>query len=611
MSAIAEGTLVAPGWMLAVTAGGLVAVGPETEIEIELSTPPDRLAATLDAIVSGEAAGAVGAVAALSEGEAAELLSALGAAGVLNASATVPAATGHSLASALAGRRVDGDHEIVYTADEALVLPAGLAGDQRDAALRAFIAGIGPDARLFAYAGLLQGRGRVAGDLPVGTILAERLSRYPVEPESIAVIELGPHPAVWRLPSDQLESLDAGAPHRLGPIARVIPGGSLAAEGMPDLHFHVADVADADLRQPAREIDRRAQGVGTFESSELIARAEGAERFAIARPGCDSIRTASAAQLAGAIAPEELFAFNRRQEREAGIREYGGKRSWCEARTTRGERRWLPAELVFTGNVGAPDGVPLPATSSGVAAHTEPQLARDSALSELIERDAFMWTWIQRLSRELVDPRSVPDDVAAWSKALGDAGWRARWVNLTLETQPVILCCLTHARRGLVLGAASRLDAAGALRRATLEALVLALRFRPDDHAPVDPRQVRGPVDHLMLHMDPRREPDHAFLYSSNELVELADIVPAAAPADALAAIGVEPVYVDLSSRRTRPFTVVRAAAAGLVPLSFGWDREPLGMPLLSVPRSRPDGSGVGAALDLKEAAMPLPHPFP
>jgi hypothetical protein len=70
-------------------------------------------------------------------------------------------------------------------------------------------------------------------------------------------------------------------------------------------------------------------------------------------------------------------------------------------------------------------------------------------------------------------------------------------------------------------------------------------------------------------------------------------------------------MVVDLTTRATRPFFVVRAFAPGLVPLTFGWDREALGMPRLGEPRSTPDGRRLGEALDLDELGPILPHPFP
>ena len=85
-------------------------------------------------------------------------------------------------------------------------------------------------------------------------------------------------------------------------------------------------------------------------------------------------------------------------------------------------------------------------SSSGAAAHTDPAEARRRALAELIERDAFMWTWIQRVSREHVEPASLDGTLRDRLAAVEATGLSVALVNLTLDTLPVILCVL--ARRG-------------------------------------------------------------------------------------------------------------------------------------------------------------------
>jgi len=49
----------------------------------------------------------------------------------------------------------------------------------------------------------------------------------------------------------------------------------------------------------------------------------------------------------------------------------------------------------------------------------------------------------------------------------------------------------------------------------------------------------------------------------------------------------------------------------GLVPFSFGYDREPLGMPRLGEPKRLADGRIVGRMVDMVRAGPYVPHPFP
>ncbi len=69
-----------------------------------------------------------------------------------------------------------------------------------------------------------------------------------------------------------------------------------------------------------------------------------------------------------------------------------------------GETAWLPAELVFLGAVGRPQGPRIGyATSSGMACSETAEYALVRGLCELLERDAFMFTWANRLSLPLLD----------------------------------------------------------------------------------------------------------------------------------------------------------------------------------------------------------------
>jgi len=71
-----------------------------------------------------------------------------------------------------------------------------------------------------------------------------------------------------------------------------------------------------------------------------------------------------------------------------------------------------------------------------------------------------------------------------------------------------------------------------------------------------------------------------------------------------------EPLTVDLSCAASAPLHVVRALVPGTIPISFGWDREPLGLPLLARTRTTPDGRRIGAELDLDTSGPLMPHPF-
>jgi hypothetical protein len=92
--------------------------------------------------------------------------------------------------------------------------------------------------------------------------------------------------------------------------------------------------------------------------------------------------------------------------------------------------------------------------------------------------------------------------------------------------------------------------------------------------------------------------------------MELGDVRGQPGPVERVVADVHEPLFVDLGSRVTHPFAVVRAFVPGLVPISFGYDREPLGMSRLAEPKRSIDGRLLGRRLDLGRAGPIMPHPF-
>jgi ribosomal protein S12 methylthiotransferase accessory factor YcaO len=162
----------------------------------------------------------------------------------------------------------------------------------------------------------------------------------------------------------------------------------------------------------------------------------------------------------------------------------------------------------------------------------------------------------------------------------------------------------------LGVGAGCHEDPVVAARKALLEGG--AVRWvAPGALEPPSAEKVRTPLDHLAYQRTPRAREARAFLASSEETVDIRDVHGRPGPAAAAAeAIG-NTLLIDLSSPATRPFRVARALVPGLLPLTFGYDREPLGMRRLSGPLTTADGRRLGSTLELERAGPIMPHPFP
>ncbi len=603
---------VAPGWLLAALPGALVAVCGQVEVRLALDdveVPSSHLAR---ALAEGTDAAALAGLAGVPAADAAALLNTLRERGALVPAGARPAVptTGMPLADAVVAVLGGGSVDAAWTAEELLVLPVGADADLARRAVRAFVSGLRPVGRLRAYAQVASTADRtsVHGDLPADArALGDAVRRARrSEPAAVHVVDLATGTRV-AVPAALAGRLGFDRGHRLGPLLDVADAGRLPDATWAARALHAAP----SLRHARSEAARTTHGIGgSAAEAELVARAEAAERHALGDPTAVELRRAPRAALDGAIAPAALHAHTARQRAALGLPEPRPDDAllWARATTLGGLQRWVPATLALM-PFDDPSGPPLPAaSSSGAAAHLTREEAIQRALLELIERDAFLWTWIQRVARERIDDASLPERGAALAAALRRAGGRVDLVNLTLDTAPVVLCVLRGAS-GLLVSVAAREDAGHAATRALAEAALLAASLTGRPPRPPAPELVRTPLDHVDLHRGDG-DGDAAFLTASPDVIDVREIAPAPAALESALAVVGEPLVVDFAAAATAPFRVVRVLVPGLVPMTFGWDTEALGTPRLGAPILTADGRRLGRRLDL-EALGPLrPHPF-
>ena len=222
-----------------------------------------------------------------------------------------------------------------------------------------------------------------------------------------------------------------------------------------------------------------------------------------------------------------------------------------------------------------------------------------------------MWHWVQRVSRERLDQRSLPTRHREQIAGIEAEGFDAHLVNLTLDIRPVILSVLL-GRGWIITSAASASDPERAMAKSLAEGIAAAgiVSNAEPRTEPISAEEVRMPEHHIRLHRDASLIDRDRFLFSSPDTIRLDEIAsPPESVADAVSTAG-EPLTVELGSPATAPFHVVRALVPGIVPISFGFDQEPLGMPRLAEPKTTRDGRRLGRRLELEETGPLLPHPF-
>lgn len=241
------------------------------------------------------------------------------------------------------------------------------------------------------------------------------------------------------------------------------------------------------------------------------------------------------------------------------------------------------------------------ASSNGVACHTSYEAAMVGSAFELIERDALMVHWFWKLARERITP---PPSLRKRVARLQKLGFECTFLNLTLETAPVVLAILQRQAQKyprLVLGMASHASPTAAMDKA-LQEVELNATFCDLDVPHIEhPQDIRGVLDHQFWYDRPENHHEVLSLIG-DRAIDVGSIKTG--PQDVA---GLEAAFsragfrwftatLNPGGQAATGLYVVRSLVAGLTPIGFGYKMEPLGLerfrvPPMSVGRGQPDPS--------------------
>jgi ribosomal protein S12 methylthiotransferase accessory factor len=360
--------------------------------------------------------------------------------------------------------------------------------------------------------------------------------------------------------------------------------------------------------------------------ARALAIIEGLERYAGSAPPQESFRAAYAAIADRALDPRRLTLFSGKQCARPGFPyspfdpEQETDWSWG-VDLTKGRPILVPAAAVWY----SADDCWISETSSGVAAHSGLAAALVGGALELIERDAFMIFWLNRLSPPLIDTRKIVGDVErAELSHIAGAGYDIRLADLTTDLGvPVVLALgFREDRRApaLIVGAGAGLTGLEALARALKELYAATLNPTPlwTLKAPLAPEDVRELDDHARAYEHPDWLAHASFLWASDARMPAPHSCERPQPGDAgrldaliraLDASEVTLIGVDLTPPEVARYgiRVARSIAPGLQPLGFS-DRIRLGGRRLY---DAPVRMGYLAAPRAGDELNPVPHCFP
>ena len=253
-----------------------------------------------------------------------------------------------------------------------------------------------------------------------------------------------------------------------------------------------------------------------------------------------------------------------------------------------GKPVWVSAIFVFLSIELLQEQVIAQGTSNGLAASTDKDDAALRAVLELVERDAFMTTWLtayptQRLQLDdTLDPllRTVLEGIEALGGTIEVYQLPASVVGTT------VLCLALgdgDQYPGVTFGLGCDLDPRAALRQAVLELGQTGPYLRRMMRSKVltaaeNPAGVRAMLDHAAYYFPKERATAFDRLRSENSTVNLRDLnaVEKRSLKDCAAALdeaGVRMALVDVTSAdvATGPFRVMRAISPDLQPIWYGY----------------------------------------
>jgi ribosomal protein S12 methylthiotransferase accessory factor len=387
---------------------------------------------------------------------------------------------------------------------------------------------------------------------------------------------------------------------RVGLVTRIEPQIRGPEEPVPPYLF-TSMLAHFDFQAQPRSHRLNAGKGRTEEEARLAALGEAVERYSGYH--WDPARVHCAPPDGNAIRPTDCVLHSDAQY-AAGIGyarwDENADTAWIEGIELPGNTPvMLPAALVYlVGALPRPEDHVAAVTSNGLSAGTTLTQAILGGLYEIIERDALMICWMNRLPATLIEPPQASCQTASIIRHYARFGVDVRLFLLPTDQPAHVVMAVGEAPEGTaparVVGLGCDLDPIRALDKAVFELCQgrpsEASRYRENNPADRLKRyeDVKDLDDHPGFHAVPGRGAEFDFLYASGARTQLAALAlpkaetPEAKLAflvDRLRAAGARVAFVEITTSDVAAagFRVVRCIATGFQPIHFGFREARLG----------------------------------
>jgi ribosomal protein S12 methylthiotransferase accessory factor len=327
----------------------------------------------------------------------------------------------------------------------------------------------------------------------------------------------------------------------------------------------------------------RAFGTGaTTHEAAVKVLAEGYERYALASRRSE--RYESADNLGEPyLDPRRAVPYAELQHKTLhGLEPFDPSKSidWVKGvRRQSGESIWVPSDLVYYVNRRSRQKPCYSASSNGVAAHFREQVAVETALYELIERDAFCVTWYAKRAVKAIAHDHLKQDMQQRISRWEQLGYRVTVLNLTLDGPPVVLVLIWARGKvpALCSGASCRPVFMEAAERAFSEAEFMAMSWhhrRP--RRGMKAEDIESPADHGLYYLDPKNLEKAEWLLEPGECTSLPQDFNGSLPDYGAVVVDITP------QEQSCGLKVIRVLSERLMPMNFGYGTEHYGHPRMN-----------------------------